>query len=548
MEPGRGQPSSATNFGKARLDAGYRPAGDSTQLQKHTLLECVLLLLLCVADRRQSVQAQQVGVLLDTDAQIQEVSSQETVGAYPCHRKGGSGRNRDQQGRKTWTWFFARTGNQEMTPSWEVDKGMTKTWFKMGQHVKDVPTLPQHGSGASFRSTEQHKVTQVSQTDWTLQTSQSEESLNMFFRARKKSKWNLLGKRRYDEHVFQDWTKFERWANIWILTVRNLKITCKPEHRHVSLHSALDNLVSGGCPEVSLPTTPKPRYCGEEHRRKLLPVSWWRASSLLGPGVEVFRLLQGSLISWRDVCVVTHTRFPTYGHDSPQESEAACGAWNCHPAVLMSHTVDWILQWTTNLYKVWHPVCASAEPLVFEDMQAFTWQHVSNAIETEQSSFLTRTHAFSFVHGVLVLVFQCPPREPWNRHSDFILWPCDKHSFVGLLWQCPWFWRHIRDGGRCSTRSAFRNYERPTWSWRGSIAQLQEMHVSECPEGYHLRTHWYVLDRSTPCVAMPWRQILRSHVSAFMLCYLCRLGGLDVVERSMLWTVLDWHAVIPAIL
>ena len=105
-----------------------------------------------------------------------------------------------------------------------------------------------------------------------------------FFVQERNQNETFLGKRlRYDEHVFQDWTKFERWANIWIDTVRNLKMTCKPEHRlkrktlpgqyrnqrvgsgcsrlfllltrHVSLHSALDDLVSGGCPEVSLPTT-----------------------------------------------------------------------------------------------------------------------------------------------------------------------------------------------------------------------------------------------------------------------------------------------------
>ena len=62
-----------------------------------------------------SVQEHQADVLLDTDAQIRELSFQETVEAYPCRRNGGSGRNNDPQEGKTRAWFFVRSENQDDT-------------------------------------------------------------------------------------------------------------------------------------------------------------------------------------------------------------------------------------------------------------------------------------------------------------------------------------------------------------------------------------------------------------------------------------------------
>ena len=58
--------------------------------------------------------------------------------------------------------------------------------------------------------------------------------------------------------------------------------------RHVSLHSAIDDFFFGVHPEMSLPTTPMPRYCGEEHRSKFLQYSWWRTSSLSSSSMEGF--------------------------------------------------------------------------------------------------------------------------------------------------------------------------------------------------------------------------------------------------------------------
>ena len=54
-----------------------------------------------------------------------------------------------------------------------------------------------------------------------------------------------------------------------------------------------------------------------------------------------------------------------------------------------------------------------------------------------------------------------------------------------------------------------------------------------------------MLIKSATCVAKLRKPILRSRVYVFVLCYMSCSVRLDVVERSMLETVLDWHTVIP---
>ena len=58
---------------------------------------------------------------------------------YLCHRNGGSGRKKDRKMVKCWLCFFVRIGDQDdLLGRW---KGMTKTWFKMGQHLRARPTF-----------------------------------------------------------------------------------------------------------------------------------------------------------------------------------------------------------------------------------------------------------------------------------------------------------------------------------------------------------------------------------------------------------------------
>ena len=78
----------------------------------------------CVAGQRKPVQEHQVAVLLDTAAQIQERRFQETVEAYPCHRKGGSGRDKDPQGGKTLDMFLRARWKSR----WHLLGMWTKEW------------------------------------------------------------------------------------------------------------------------------------------------------------------------------------------------------------------------------------------------------------------------------------------------------------------------------------------------------------------------------------------------------------------------------------
>ena len=72
----------------------------------YTSRMCFVLTPLCCQASTSQCREHQADVLLDTDAQIQELRFQETVEAYPCHGKGGSGRNKDTQDWKILDMFL----------------------------------------------------------------------------------------------------------------------------------------------------------------------------------------------------------------------------------------------------------------------------------------------------------------------------------------------------------------------------------------------------------------------------------------------------------
>ena len=248
--------------------------------------------------------------------------------------------------------------------------------------------------------------------------------------------------------------------------------------RHVSLHSVINDFFFGGHPEVSLPTTPKPRYCGEEHGRKFLQDWWWRLLSLSSSSVEGFAthpriwLFSAGLIVFVHfiqgrVCRNAHEiptcwlacwmfcddgcrQWPDHvnGDHSRRESDAACGAWNCRSAVLISRMVDWASQRNNELVQSVAPSVRNWWNLLCP------WKcklSRSNTCPTEskQTSLRfsgkcpacspARTHSVLYTVSWSLFFNVLQAREPRNRHSDFIPGPCDKHSFMGLFWQCPRF-------------------------------------------------------------------------------------------------------------
>ena len=193
---------------------------------------------------------------------------------------------------------------------------------------------------------------------------------------------------------------------------------------------------------------------------------------------------------------------------------------------------------TTNLYKVWHPVCATGGTSCVHGNAscdgATRVQRNRNGPVFVSVANVWRAHP----HARIQFCTRCPGpcfsmssrRE--SLETDIPISSHD-HAINTVSWVCSDSARDSRDnrdGGRCWTRSAlrtrriwnvrkqcqkmkmttlwWRRYNRSWKSSRSDITQLRERDVSECPEGHHLRTHWLVLYRSTPCVAEPRRLIL----------------------------------------
>ena len=337
------------------------------------------------------------------------------------------------EARNTWTWFFVRSGIQDDTflrGGQRNDENCISRWdnmWKMGQHSTDGMT--------------------------------QEEILKMT------CKPELRMKRKILPPQSRGWRGLD--LDFFLLT------------RHVSLHSAFDDFVFGGHPEVSLPNTPKSRYCGDEHRRNFLQDLWWRTSSLSSSDVEGFRTHPGIwlfsecliyfvvFMVWRVCrascclvgCFATTAFFDDSDHvdrdDSRRESKAVCGTWKlsfCSP--------DLPHGWLDFAKK--QRICAKCAPSMPHLVELFCawkskmWRSNTCPTPSKRSSLRISckrlacepalTHSVLLTESGSLFINIIQAREPWNRHSDFIPWSCDKHSFMGLLWQClrfsrqSWWW------------------------------------------------------------------------------------------------------------
>ena len=219
---------------------------------------------LCCRCPSHSVQTHRADVFLNFDAQIQELSYQESVMTYPCHRNGDSGRKK--------------------IPKWENPGGGNHDDLFLWDGQSDDQHLIQDGT-----------------------TFERWISIRQMYWHCKIFKDVLLVKGAQDEKADPP-CSFKMMKRVgsefsWLFFFLR---------RHVSLLSAFDDSFFGGYSEVSLPTALKSDPELKSVAENSCKDSWWRTSSPSAPNADIFSthpvwVWLFASISWRTcVCRNAH--------------------------------------------------------------------------------------------------------------------------------------------------------------------------------------------------------------------------------------------------